>query len=263
VTAEAAYTTQLQAGLGMIPETMELLRLWEPGMIPSKLADRAVEDGIFSRATARRTRNLAAEMFAPRYLAERGVAASRLKFLLESRFFHEAIVQLCFLYTARAQRVLADFVIEVYWPKYSGGASVLTKDDAEGFIHRALDAGRMSARWADSTIRRVSGYLVGCCIDFGLVAEGKRNARQIQRFSIRPEVALYLVYDLHFAGVSDMSLIRHPDWLLFGFEPQEVVNQLKTLSNDGHLVVQSSGELIQISWKYKTMEECLHALTQR
>ena len=52
-------------------------------MIPSKLAKRAVEEGIFSRATARRTRNLAAEMFAPRYLTERGVAASRLKFLLE------------------------------------------------------------------------------------------------------------------------------------------------------------------------------------
>ena len=32
------YTTQLQAGLGMIPEAMDLLRLWEPGMIPD-LAD--------------------------------------------------------------------------------------------------------------------------------------------------------------------------------------------------------------------------------
>ena len=36
------YTTQLQAGLGMVAETLELLRIWEPGMIPSRLADRAV-----------------------------------------------------------------------------------------------------------------------------------------------------------------------------------------------------------------------------
>jgi len=59
------YTTQFQAGLGMISETIELLRLWEPGMLPAHLANRVVETGLFARATARRARNLAVEMFAP------------------------------------------------------------------------------------------------------------------------------------------------------------------------------------------------------
>ena len=71
--AEKQYTTQLQAGLGMIPETLELLRRWEPGMGPSALADRVIADGVFARVTARRSRNLAAEMFAPRYLTQGGV----------------------------------------------------------------------------------------------------------------------------------------------------------------------------------------------
>lgn len=261
--AEVPYTTQLQAGLGMIPETLDLLRLWEPEMIPARLAEKVIQEGLFSRTTARRARNLAVEMFAPRYLGEKGEAASNLKFLQNHRFPHEAMIQLCFLYTARAQRIFADFVVEVYWSKYSGGAAVVTRKDAETFVLRALDTGKMTARWSESTVRRVSGYLLGCCADFGLVADAGRSERSIQRFSIRPEVALYLAHDLHFAGVSDTALTQHPDWLLFGFTPGEVISSLKSLSHDGHFLIQSSGELVQISWKYRNMIELLHALTQR
>lgn len=260
--AEIPYTTQLQAGLGMIPETLSLLQVWEPGMIPARLAERVVEDGLFSRVAARRARNLVVEMFAPRYLGSNGEAAERLKLLLSHRFPHEAMVQLCFLHTARAQRIFGDFVIEVYWPKYSGGAATVTRIDAENFVLRALDSGRMAARWSESTVKRVSGYLLGCCSDFGLLADTGRAERAIKRFSIRQEVTLYLAYDLHFRGVSDKSIVEHRDWLLFGFEPGEVLEKLKSLSHDGHFVVQSSGEIVQISWKYRTMTDCLHALTQ-
>lgn len=263
MSTEGPYTTQLQAGLGMIPETLDMLRLWEPGMIPARLADKVIQEGLFSRSTARRARNLAVEMFAPRYLGSQGDAAKNLKFLQEHRFAHESMVQLCFLYTARAQRILADFVVEVYWPKYSGGAAVVTRNDAESFVMRALDAGKMTARWSESTIRRVSGYLLGCCADFGLVVDAGRSERAIQRFSIRPEVALYIAHDLHFSGVSDTALTQHRDWLLFGFAPGEVTDHLKSLSYDGHFLVQSSGELVQISWKHRNMMELLHALTQR
>src|SRR5205809_7791190 len=92
--AEKNYTSQLGAGLGMIPETMDLLRLWEPGLTPLQLADRAVELGLFSRTTARRARNLTLEMFAPRYLANQGAAASLIKVLLENRLPHEGVIQL-------------------------------------------------------------------------------------------------------------------------------------------------------------------------
>jgi hypothetical protein len=260
---ENNYTTQLQAGLGMVSETMALLRLWAPGLIPAHLADRAVETGLFSRTTARRTRNIVAEMFAPRYLANGGSAATRLKYLLENQFPPDSLAQLFFLQTARAQQVFGDFVIEIYWPKYSAGADVLTKEDAQRFIHRALDAGRMPRRWSESTIRRVSGYLLGCCIDFGLLTEGGRATRAIKRFSIRKDVALYIAYDLHFTGLSDMAVVQHPDWRLFGLEVQEVINLMKNLSHDGHLLIQSMADLVQVSWKYHTMEECLVALTQR
>ena len=143
------------------------------------------------------------------------------------------------------------------------GAAALTRTDAENFIHRALDTGRMPKRWSESTVKKVSAYLLGCCHDFGLLGSGRSNERAIKRFSIRADVALYLAYDLHCQGLSDMTVVHHSDWRLFGLEVQEVIRLMKTLSYDGHLLIQSSADLVQISWKYRTMEECLDALTQR
>ena len=259
---DGTYTTQLQAGLGMVAETLALLRVWEPGMIPSRLAERAVQAGVFSRATARRTRNLATEMFAPRYLTHDGMAAERLQYLVAHQASPEAISQICFLYTARAQRIFADFLTEVFWPRYHAGSDVLARKEAEAFVRRGMDSGRTKARWADSTLRRVSGYLLGCCVDFGLLAPATQAIRTIQRFRIRRDVALYLAYDLHFAGLGSNAVIHASDWQLFGLNPQEVVALLKDVGQDGHFLIQSSGEMVDIAWRYPSMKECLNAITQ-
>ena len=261
--AEKDYTSRLGAGLGMIHETMDLLRLWEPGMTPMSLSKHALDRGLFSRTTARRNEDIAIEMFAPRYLANGGHIASSLKFLLEQRFPYESLVQIFFLQTARAHEIFRDFVTEIYWPKYSSGASAISKSEADEFIRRALDTGRMEKRWSESTVRRVSGYLLGCCVDFELLGKGKRTERPIKRFSIRKDVAVYLVHDLHYSRLSDMAVAQHRDWRLFGLESPEVIRLMKDLSHDGHFLIQATSDLVQISWKYRTMEECLDVLTQR
>jgi hypothetical protein len=257
------YTTQLQAGLGMVSETISLLRLWEPGDTAASLSQKAVSQGVFSRSTARRTLNIVKEMFAPRFLCDDARPARALKQLLDANTPPEDLSQLFFLHTARAQAVFADFVTDIYWPRYMAGASRITRSEAQTFIERALDSGRMRKRWTPASVRRVSAYLLGCSADFGLLHGSGRPNWSITRFAIRPAVANYLAHDLHFSGSSDFALTRHPDWRLFGLEPHEAVNQLKNLAHDGHLIIQAATDLVQITWKYKSMEECAHAIAQR
>src|SRR5713101_10084190 len=57
--AEKNYTSRLGAGLGMIHETMDLLRVWQPGITPLRLSKHALDAGLFSRTTARRNEDLA------------------------------------------------------------------------------------------------------------------------------------------------------------------------------------------------------------
>ena len=254
------YTTQLQAGLGMVNETVDLLRLWEPGMNARDLSRKAVAEGAFARTTARRTQNIVTEMFAPRYLVQNGEPALWLKQLLERGLPMDDLKQLFFLYTARAQHIYADFVREVYWPRYASGAGHVDRNDSVRFIQKALMEGRMQKIWTESSVKRVSGYLLGTAADMGLLEAATRSDRAIRHFAIRPKVALYLAHELHFAGNNDLIVTRHPDWALFGLEPNESLGEVKKLAHDGHLIIQAAADLVQIAWKYTTMQDCIDAI---
>jgi len=84
-----------------------------------------------------------------------------------------------FIFTSRANPILGDFVRQVYWPKYAGGYSQLTTEDARQFVERAIDDGKTIKRWEETTVRRVSAYLTGCCADYGMLERGSRTMRGI------------------------------------------------------------------------------------
>ncbi len=129
----APHTTRLQAGLGLIPETEKLLSLWEPGMEPPSLLDHAMSSGEFADMTARRLRNIVTEGFAPRYLSENGYGAKILQQFGE-HITSQDRNQLFFLFTCRANAILADFVRSVYWQHYQAGSSSISKKDALQFV---------------------------------------------------------------------------------------------------------------------------------
>ena len=98
----------------MIDTTRTLLELWQPGMDVPSLDRVALASGQFPNVSARRLHNIVSECFAPRYLNRERVPAALLKPLREA-LSGQAFAQLLFLYTCRANLLLADFVREVYW----------------------------------------------------------------------------------------------------------------------------------------------------
>jgi hypothetical protein len=260
-TEKKPYTTQLQAGLGLVNETKTLLDLWSPGLSVNQLYQVALESGRFPTVTARRLRNIVAECFAPRYLIGGGITATRLKQL--SRSISTAdLTQLMLVFTSRANPILSDFVRHVYWARYAGGYPQITNDDARTFVERGIDDGKTVKRWSETTVRRVSAYLTGCCADYGMLERGSRSSRRILPFRIAPSVAAYLAYELHFSGVGDNALLTHEDWQLFGLAREDVLEEIKRLSLKGLLIVQAAGDVIRISWKQQDMETLCDVLTQ-
>lgn len=258
---EQRYTTQLQAGLGLVDETKSLLSLWVPGMTPNQLHQLALESGRFPTVTARRLRNIVVECFAPRYLAAAGTPATHLKRLIGS-ITSADFAQLLLLFTSRANLILGDFVREVYWARYAGGYKQITNDDARIFVERSIDDGKMTKRWSESTVRRVSAYLTGCCADYGMLERGSRSSRNILPLRISTCVVAYLAHELHFSGLGDNALLSHKDWQLFGLSREEVLEEIKRLSLTGLLMVQAAGDVIRISWRQSDMETLCDVLAK-
>ncbi len=257
----ANYTTLLGAGMGMVEETRILLDLWHEGMSATALNQSALQSGRFPNMSARRLRNVVADCFAPRYLCDEAAPAQLLqcvKDVLSSREFE----QMLFIYTCRANAILADFVREVYWNAYISGRSTISNDDALAFVIHANQAGKTSTPWAESMIERVAGYLTGCCANFGLLERGKKSVRRILSYRIEPRVGAILAYDLHFAGLGDNSVVSDPQWALFGMDASNVLDELKRLGLKGFVIVQHAGGVARIGWPHKSMGKLIDALAQ-
>lgn len=255
------YTTQLQAGTGLVDDTLILLDLWQPGMDVSTLKYAALESGRFPNIAFRRLRNIVVECFKPRYLADDPAPAllmKRVKGILERR----ELIQLMFLFTCRANAILYDFIREVFWSIYSSGRDQISNDDAIAFVTRANQDGKTQKPWSEGTIVRVARYLTNTCSDFGLLEGGERSIRKINSFRMEPRVAAILAYDLHFSGLGDNSVLSHPDWQLFGLERNDVLDEVKRLALRGWWIVQSAGDVTRIGWQYQTMEELIDVLTR-
>jgi hypothetical protein len=256
------YTTQLQAGLGMIAETQTLLDLWEPSMSASTLNHVALNSGRFPNMSARRLRNFVSECFAPRYLVQDKRPAQLLKYLKAS-LNQKELVQLFFIYTCRAQLILQDFVRDVFWSAYEAGRNLLTRDQAQRFVIQAKQNGKTTTPWSDSTVRRVSAYLLGCCVDYGLLDGTSRGSYKILPYRIEPSVAVILAHELHFAGLGDAGVILSPDWALFGMDRTDVLNELKRQALAGWMIVQSASDVTQISWRSSSMEDVIDGIAGR
>lgn len=255
------YTTQLGAGLGMVSETQVLLELWQEGMDASSLNRIALESGRFPNMSARRLRNVVAECFTPRFLREGAKPATLLKMLtplLSPREFE----QLLFIFTCRANPILADFVREVYWNHYASGRETLSNREAHDFVTRANQAGRTSAPWSPELIERVAGYLTRCCADFGLLEPGIKKSRRLLPYRIQPRVAAILAYELHYNGQADDFVIADGCWGLFGMDRPDVLDELRRLALKRLLIVQTAGSLTRISWLHKNLEDLADALSQ-
>jgi hypothetical protein len=252
------YTTQLQAGLGMIEETQILLNLWSSGIDPAQLQKIALESGELPNVSARRLRNIVGECFVPRYLRNAPPPALFMK-NLQGKLIGKELEQLLFLFTCRANLILYDFVREVYWNAYTSGRNTISNEEAETFVVRANQDGKTHKPWSESTIRRISGYLTGCCADFGLLEGGTKSIRKILPFRIESRVAIFLAYNLHFSGHGDNSVLSDPDWTLFGMDRNDVLNELKRLALKGWFIIQSAGDVTRIGWQFQNMEELTDA----
>lgn len=259
---KSLYTTQLGAGLGLIDETKGLLGIWLPGLSPTQLYEKALNTGAFPGVTARRLRNIVAECFAPRYLTNEAAAARHLQIVVD-RLSSIELSQLLLLFTCRANLILRDFIVEVYWGKYSAGHDSISNEDAITFVRRAVDRGKTRKVWEESTIRRVSAYVTGCCADYGLLEKGQKRERRILPFAISATTAAYLAYELHFREMGDNAVLNDPDWSLFGLTRDEVIEEIKRLAGKDLLILQTAGDAVKIGWKFQNMEQLCNVLAER
>ena len=243
----------------MISESIELLNLWNENMSITQFKEIASKNGVLGKTTQLRLFDIINNVFVPRFLINDQKPAKYLKRILLNEILQPNIRLILFLYTCRAQKILFDFQCKVYWGKYYDGSDEITKTDIIRFIEDAIRTGLIKKPWSNSSIDRVSRSILKTLADFQFIEQTKTQSRRIQTFSLDPFITKYLAHDIHFTNVNDNSILTHPDWLLFGITEKTIINELERASYDNTFIVQYSGELLRISWRYETMEDFIDA----
>ncbi len=256
------YTTALCKGQGMISETITLLREWQPEWTAAELSHKVVAAGIIPRATSARVRDIVTRVFAFRYLTDGNQPAERLKYLVDGGAGPAVLSQIFLIHSARAHAELHDFITKVYWPRYAAGAREIRRHESVDFYKTAYADGRIPNEWTDGSRTKIARYLLSTLSDFGMTGEVEGDRREILPFPPKRSTVLYLAYDLHFQGIPDGQILEHPDWGLFGLESRDVLAELRRTSSAGQIIIQHSGEILQIAWKHKTMHAFLDELAQ-
>ncbi|MCF2494280.1 BrxA family protein [Dyadobacter chenhuakuii] len=246
---KSVYTADLLKATGLVQETLALLEAYQPGQPKDAFGRFVKETDLLGKATQNRVDDILRSNFFRRYVAAGSETVAALKSLQANQIGFEVLNQLFLVFTCRANTVLSDFIRQVYWPKVAAGESRVQTTDPAEFIQNAISERRTKTIWAASTSRKVAEHLIACLIDFQLVEKNK----VIREFSPADATINFLLHEGHFKGLSDMQLLRLPDWAVLGLSTNDLIRRIYKLAQRGHFIAQYSGELLTISWFYQSL----------
>lgn len=255
--------TSLVKGTTSLDEIRSLFLNWKPDESPLSFARRSRSEGIVVKQTAVRSSDLILRVFRPWFLTPDSTAAERLQKIIKKNTDWHLLSELIFLYKARSEAVLYDFLVKRFWPQFQEGALYLRMTEIDDFLSEAQQTDLVEKGWSKGTQTRLAQALLGTVKEIGFTKEEKRGLHAFTTYRASGFFFTYLAYDLHFAGLTDIAIVEHEDWRLFGLNRSQILQKLSDLDQQSGMVVQQAGSVVRITWLYKSMDEVIDAYFNR
>ncbi len=247
------YTYNLAKGCGLLEETLALISVCDEYTTRDSLAQFVQESNFLTKCTAQRSMDIVKLVFYPRFMKNNAKVPLWLKSIREKGLMLSQFKQLLMIYCARENAVFYDYLKDVLYPLKQDGFSRIPEKSTLNFVENIVKDGK--AEWGESAVKRNSSYIKAAMMDFDIM-----NRREdILPYEIAPFTVLYLMHELHFEGLSDINIWNHDDWLLFGLDKYAVQQRIMEQNIRGGYIAQATGDLMTISWNYKSMEEMINA----
>jgi len=256
------YSTELTKVAGLVSESIELLRVWTPGMRSADLRDSAIQKGTLAKESSDRVWVISRYGFGLRYLGDGQRPARILKRLVEGGAPVSLLRQLFSIYTARINGLFADVAGGYYWELSACGVQELTSVMLESFIRSRFGTSKVPRSWSDGSTKRVISGLLKTLVDFGYLSQGRDVVRPMTPPRILPETTCFIAYEARERGIPDSAVMDDKAFSLFGLDWLGALDELSRVSGHGSLIVQSAGDLVRISYTHDTMEDFLDALSR-
>ncbi len=251
------YSTNLTKNRALIVETIKIFQEYNEGMSFVELEQQVISTGLLSPLSTNRITSILRLGLKPRYFQDVNIT-NRIKKL--TAVTYQDFIQLLYLYTARTDALLYDFAIQVYKQRIEEGRTQISKEEVTRFLREAVQNGFIKKEWNIDMQEYVIQGLFQTLVDFGFLKKTIGEIRLFVPFSPSDRILLYLAYELHFSGLSDLSVVNHSDWGLFLLSKDRVLMSFKKMDFQNHLILQQAADVLQITWNYKSMDEVINAI---
>ena len=249
---ETTYNSNLAKGCGVLEETLTLLSLCDEDTTKDSLLKIVRESNCLSRCTDKRSTDIVNLVFYPRFMKRNPQISVWLRTIREKGVMLPQFKQLLMLYCARENAVMYDYILSRLNDYKCNNENRIPNDSCMQFVKQIVESGQAS--WGESIQKRVTSYIKSVLVDFDLIDKrGNILPYEASNFTI-----LYLMHELHFAGLSDVAIWNHEDWQLFGLDKYQLQDRIMEQNIRGGYIAQCTGDLLTISWNYNSMEEFIN-----
>lgn len=253
MTRNMQYNIVLGKGCGLIEETLSLLSVCDEHTTKESLSRYVHDHNFLAKCSDLRSMDIVKLVFYPRFMKHNPRVVCWLRTIRERGLLLSQFKQLLMIYCARENAIMYDFILSHLNQLRQNNVQRLDRTVIDAFVGNIVDQGL--AHWGESIRKRQGTYIKSVLVDFDmLTTRGDILPYEISNFTV-----LYLMHELHFAGLSDMAIWNHEDWQLFGLDRYAVQQRILEQNIKGGYIAQCSGELLTISWNHQTMEEFINA----
>ena len=200
MTRDIQYNYKLGKGCGLIEETLALLSVYQKGMTKDELAEYVHLYNTLSRSTEKRSQDIVRIVFYSRFMRRNPDVAYWLKTIREKGLMLSQFNQLLMLYCARDNAVFYDYVLQELNTLKEEKKPLVPKENSINFIKKIAESG--DVKWGEKIQTRLASYLKTLLVEFDFT--DKKGT--ILPFDVANFTVLYLMHELHFAGLSDVSI---------------------------------------------------------
>jgi len=256
---ESVYSSRIIKASALIPDTLTLLREWEPTCSVAENLDMARRRNILGKASRSRVEDILA-ILRQRYFTDPEVGLA-LVALVKHAVPSQWVIPLLYFFSAQNDRTLRDMVIDVLYPRHLAGQTILPVDIVIRALQNWSAEGKTTTAWGAETTLRVAQGLMAALRDFGIL-EGAANKRLAPVYLPVPSFAFIALW-LQKRERSGYRVLHSPEWRLF-FLPVQSVETLFMEAHQQHLLAYSAaGSVVRLEFPVSGLEEYAHDIIGR
>jgi hypothetical protein len=258
--SEGRYSVAICKGAALLDDTEKLLEQWSPEEPTSEFAKRVQKEGVLGNATAYRANDIIRRVFIPRFLKPDNRPAKVMKAVLAARMPPSVFRELVLLFAARNDPLIRDYIVSEFWPAVRRGRQKMDVESVLSFFSEAIIDGRIETPWSEKVSKKTARGILGLLRDVGFARDSSRGRKDLVDYRLSDESLLIIAYLLHDEGNTDVSLVGHQDWALFGLDRQSLLARMQLIDEEQGLLLQQAGSVVSINWKLKSLDHFFTAL---